>query len=123
MTDVPTTPRKPLTPAQRLNLFEDHGGKCVLCGLKIRAGERWIDEHIRALGLGGTNDPENRGPAHEKCAEVKTHDEDMPRIVKAKRIKRKHLGIKSRKSRPMLGSKASGWKKPFNGPAERRTER
>jgi 5-methylcytosine-specific restriction enzyme A len=93
-TDVGTTKRKPLTPTQRLKLFEDHKGICVICGGKINFGEAWIDEHVRALGLAGTNDMDNRAPAHVKCAEAKTHDEDMPRITKAKAQKRAALGIK-----------------------------
>jgi len=94
MTDLGTTKRKPLTPTQRLKLFEDHKGLCVVCGGKINFGEAWIDEHVRALGLAGTNDMDNRAPAHVKCAEAKTHNEDMPRITKAKAQKRAALGIK-----------------------------
>lgn len=115
-----TTPRRSLSPTKRLKIFEAHGGICCICNRRIRAGEKWIVEHLRALGLCGSDTEDNMGPAHESCADVKTHDEDMPRIVKAKRTKRKHLGIHTSKGRPMPGTKASGWKKPFNGPAERR---
>jgi 5-methylcytosine-specific restriction protein A len=93
MTDVGTTPRKPLSPRERLKLFESHGGRCVICKQPIRSGERWIDEHVIPLGLGGSNDMGNRGPAHFKCAETKTGD-DLPRIAKAKRSKMAALGIK-----------------------------
>lgn len=94
--DVGTTKRKPLTPTQRLALFERFKGICVLCEGKIHAGDKWIDEHLRALGLGGSNDPENRGPAHAKCAAIKTHgpDGDLARIAKAKRQKMASLGIR-----------------------------
>lgn len=92
--DVGTTPRKPLTPTQRLKMFEAHKGICCCCGAYIKAGERWIDEHIIPLALGGTNDLENRAPAHEKCAALKTKD-DQKQIAKAKRQKRAHLGIKN----------------------------
>ena len=94
MTDVGTTPRKPLTPRQRLKLFEEHNGKCAICGLQIKSGEKWIDEHLRALGLGGSNDLDNRAPVHVACADEKTRQQDMPRIVKAKRQKMAALGIK-----------------------------
>lgn len=94
MTDVPTTPRKPLTPTQRLRLFEAHKGTCALCGREIRSGEKWIDEHLRALGLGGSNDLDNRAPVHVACAKAKTDKEDIPRIAKAKRSKMAALGIK-----------------------------
>lgn len=120
MTTSHTTPRKALSRMQRLKLFEAHGGVCVICGQAIRGGEKWIDEHVRALGLMGTNDMDNRGPAHVRCAEVKTREQDVPAIAKAKRVKAKHLGIKSAKSRPIMGSKASGWKHKVNGDWEKR---
>jgi len=101
MTDVGTTPRKPLSPRERLKLFESHGGRCVICKQPIRSGERWIDEHIIPLGLGGSNDMSNRGPAHFKCAETKTSD-DLPRIAKAKRSKMAALGI--RRDGPKIAS-------------------
>ena len=103
--DVGTTPRKPLTPRQRLKLFEDHGGKCAICGLKIRPGEKFIDEHIRALGLGGTNDLDNRAPVHVACANAKTHgpDGDVAKIAKAKRAKMAALGIK--RDKPKIQSR------------------
>ncbi len=93
MTDVATTKRKPLSSRDRLKLFEAHKGLCVICKQPIRSGERWIDEHIIPLGLGGSNDMGNRGPVHVKCAEAKTGD-DIPRIAKAKRSKMAALGIK-----------------------------
>jgi hypothetical protein len=97
--DVGTTERKKSTPTQRLKLFEKEKGICCLCGLKISG--KFIDEHRRALGLGGSNDPKNRGVAHVKCADAKTRGEDMPRIVKAKAQKRAQHGIKAAKARPL----------------------
>jgi 5-methylcytosine-specific restriction endonuclease McrA len=91
--DVPTTERKVLTPTQRLKLFEQHRGVCGICGVYIRAGDRWIAEHLTPLALGGTNDLSNLAPVHEKCAALKTKD-DMKRAAKAKAQKRAHLGIK-----------------------------
>jgi hypothetical protein len=46
---------------------------------------------------------------------------DVTAIAKSKRPTRKLVaGIGKRSSRPIPGSKASGWRKPFNGPPERR---
>ena len=90
--DVGTTPRKPLTPRERLSLFEKEKGLCCICGLKIVGA--FIDEHRTPLALGGSNDMSNRGVAHPKCAAVKTATDDLPRIAKAKRQKQAHLGIK-----------------------------
>jgi len=91
--DVATTRRQPLTPRQRLALYEAHGGVCCICGNRIIGG-RWVDEHIRPLSLGGSNDLDNRAPAHERCAQEKTRD-DLRRLAKAKRQKRAHLGLKA----------------------------
>lgn len=112
--DVGTTAREKLTPTQRLKLFEREKGICCICGLKIVGS--FIDEHRRALGLGGGNDLSNRGVAHPKCAEVKTHDEDMPRIVKAKRQKMAQLGIKDEPTRKLQSAgfpKATREQKPL----------
>jgi len=97
--DVGTTPRKRLTPRERLALFERERGLCAVCGLKIRG--KFIDEHARALGLGGSNDPSNRKIAHPRCAAIKTSEQDMPRIVKAKAQKRSHHGLKASKGPPL----------------------
>jgi 5-methylcytosine-specific restriction enzyme A len=109
--DVGTTPRKRLTPTERLKLFERESGLCCICGLKIRGS--FIDEHRLALGLGGSNDPSNRGIAHPKCAEIKTHNEDMPRIVKAKAQKRAQHGIKPEQTRSI---QSAGFPVPDNPP-------
>jgi 5-methylcytosine-specific restriction enzyme A len=109
VTDVGTTPRKPLTPTQRLKLFEAHKGLCGICGGQIKAGEGWIDEHIIPLGLGGSNDLSNRAPVHAACADSKTHgkDGDVAKIAKAKRVKMRHLGI----SRPKQKIASRGFPK------------
>ena len=114
-----TTPdrRKPLSPMQRLKMFEAHGGVCVICKTKI-IGKTWTDEHIRPLGLLGSNDMDNRGPAHTDCAIEKTKG-DVSAIAKAKRVKAKHIGAGKRSTMP--GSKGSGWRKRMDGTVERRT--
>ena len=68
----------------------------MLCQREIRPGEKWIDEHLRPLGLGGSNDDDNRAPVHVACAEAKTHgpDGDIAKVAKAKRVKMASLGIK-----------------------------
>ena len=83
-TPVGTTKRKRLTKLQRSELHTREGGKCCICGLDLDKAKPFIDEHKRALGLGGSNDPKNRGIAHPHCADIKTREEDMPRITKAK---------------------------------------
>lgn len=99
MTDVGTTARKKFTPTQRLKIFEAAKGTCALCGQQIKAGDAWIVEHLRPLGLGGSNDKDNTVPVHAQCAHSKTFGEtgDLSRIAKAKRVKMRHLNIQAAK--------------------------
>lgn len=101
--DVASTKRKPLTPRQKLAMYEAHGGRCILCSLKIMPGEKFVDEHIRPLALGGSNDMENRGPAHERCAADKTNGKagDLARVAKAKRQKQAAHGMKAAPAKPI----------------------
>ena len=68
---------------------------------------------------GGADDETNMGPAHEKCAIVKTSGE-APVKAKSDRIKANNLGIKKTSKRPMPGSKASGWKRKMDGTVVKR---
>lgn len=81
-------------------MLEAYDHKCALCGLPIDPLRPWIDEHMRALGLAGSNAFKNRAPAHVHCAEVKTKG-DMARINKAKDQKAKHYGSAPPPSRPI----------------------
>lgn len=54
-----------------------------------------IDEHVRALGLLGSNDLLNRSLYRKPCAKLKTDESDLPRIAKAKR----QAGEKGQKAR------------------------
>jgi 5-methylcytosine-specific restriction endonuclease McrA len=112
--DMGTTVRRRLTPHRRLQVWEKTGGICVLCSRKIEGGrERWIAEHIRALELGGSDNLDNMGPAHEACAFVKTQD-DHRRAAKAKRQKIQSIGADSSK-RPLPFGKHSPWKRKVSG--------
>lgn len=113
--------RRRLSGKARQRFLEEHGRRCHLCPGKIdETREKWEIEHVIPLALGGEDEPENWRPAHAKCHLAKTR-EDVAQIAKAKRVELRHRGSPQRKSsRPMPGSRASGWRKPMNGPAERR---
>ncbi len=93
--DVGTTKRRRMTPTRALKAWENTGGVCVTCDLRIDGTkEDWFVEHIRALELGGADDDQNIGPAHlERCKATKDAD-DHSRTAKAKRNKRAALGIR-----------------------------
>jgi hypothetical protein len=97
--DVGTTKRKPLTPSQKLKLYESQAGICPLCSRRMERGEKLIDEHLRALGLGGGNDVDKRAMVHAVCAYEKTYgkDGDIAKIAEAKRRKARSLGFTTTK--------------------------
>ncbi|MBA9070278.1 hypothetical protein FHR71_004044 [Methylobacterium sp. RAS18] len=104
--DVGTTPRKPLSERQKLALHEKQGGICPLCSQPMLRGDKLTDEHLRALGLGGSNASDNRAMVHTPCALAKTNgpDGELARIAKAKAQKCASLGFKTQKGRPLQGA-------------------
>lgn len=113
--------RKSLSPKKRAQLFLDHAGTCVICGVKIYPdrGQKWHVEHIIPLadytGTGDPNGLDNLGPAHDHCARGKTSKEANSR-GKMRRQGMKHLGVKKeRRGPPMPGSRASRYKKKIGG--------
>jgi 5-methylcytosine-specific restriction protein A len=103
------TPRRKISDMQRERIFLARGGVCHLCERKIRVGENWDVSHDRPLALLGEDGGDNLKVAHQTCHKVHTATEDMPRIAKAKRQARKHLGIRKP---PAFRSK---WKKKISG--------
>lgn len=92
--------RKAMPTMRRLRIWEAHGGFCVLCKIKIDGvREKWIVEHVIALGLGGPDTDENCGPAHETCRRAKDKA-DIPAIAKVKRIRAAHIGARKPRGFP-----------------------
>jgi hypothetical protein len=91
----------------------------VVCGHSIDGvRDRWIVEHIRALELGGADEFDNMGPAHETCGRLKTKD-DHASAARAKRRKIRHLGAVV-VDRPLPSSRTSELKRKINGTVVRR---
>ncbi len=118
------TRRRHFSRLQRIGIFDDAGGHCHICKLKIQIGQAWDIDHIIPLALGGPDTPENVRPAHAACHKGKTR-KDKGKIAKAVRQRANHLGVKRRQGRPMAGTKASGVKLPLGGgpPIDRKTEK
>lgn len=104
--------RRTMSPTKRLKIFQALRGECHICGGSIKPGEAWEIEHLIPIGLGGADDATNFRLAHKGCHKDKTR-EDVGRIAKAKRIERRHIGV--RKKSRMPGSKDSKWKRKLNG--------
>lgn len=98
--------------------FQRANGRCEACTAKLMPGKIRYD-HILPDQLGGEPTLENCACICSACHTAKTSRQDVPAIAKAKRIQQKHL-LRKTSSRPLPGSKASGWRKPFNRPPERR---
>lgn len=120
MTDVPTTKRARMTDAKRMKVWETYGGICHVCTRKIQSGEKWDVEHVRPLALGGPDDLPNMRPVHVDCHKGKTRA-DAASIAKAKRMKRKHLGLTGAKAR-IPGSRGTKWKRKLDGTTVRRED-
>lgn len=98
---VGTTARRKISDAHALRLFEKHNGVCINCSLPIDGLKQdWFVEHRRALELGGRNDDENLGPAHYECKAAKDAV-DHAAAAKAKRVKKRDLGMKPAAARPI----------------------
>jgi 5-methylcytosine-specific restriction enzyme A len=119
---VGATPDSQIPPRVKLRVFESHGGKCHLSGRKIMPGDAWDCDHVIALvnwsGEGHGNRESNLAPAlRDKHREKTAADVAEKSMIRRKRAK--HLGIR-KPSRPMPGSKASGFRKRMDGTVERR---
>lgn len=141
--------RKPLSKKQRARLFLERGGRCHACRRKIRAGEKWIDEHYIALSNFGTNAWDNRCLTCYDCF-VPKNRKDAKQGSKRRRIQKDNaihaqrmadksnriavdvrgdMGERSRhgtaparkrNSRPMACGKDSPFKRKLNGKTVRR---
>ena len=86
----------PIPPRVKLRVFEAHNGVCHLSGRKIRAGEPWDCDHIKALINGGENRETNLAPALRDKHREKTAEDVAEKAVIA-RQRSKHLGITGQK--------------------------
>jgi hypothetical protein len=94
-----------------------HLNGCVID--PIRKGS-WRSDHIRRWAEGGEDTPENLHPICVHCDVTEKAPHDTSEVAKGKRV-RDSLYIKNKpKGRPMMGSRASGWRKRMDGTAERR---
>lgn len=104
----------------QLRVFQRFNGICPKCTRKMEPG-KWQCDHIIALVNGGGHAESNLQPL---CASPCHSQKTKADVAEKSRVYRKaanHAGIKTRKGRPMPGSRASGIKRKMNGQVERRT--
>lgn len=108
------------TKAVKIAAFQRSNGHCECgCGVKIIAGDGPEYDHIIEVALGGDNSLENCRVLRRRCHEKKTA-ERRPALDKSRRIYENRIKVRPRKSKPLPGSKASGWKHKMTGEWERR---
>lgn len=93
---------------------------CAISGMPFDGVSRPEFDHIVPLWLGGENRESNLQAIHYAQHKNKTKVEATVR-AKVNRIRNKELKLSKPKSRPIPGSKASGWRKRMDGTVERRT--
>ena len=89
---IGATPDAKIPPRVRLRVFERHNGVCYLSKRKIRPGDKWQLDHIKALVNGGTHSEGNLAPVLVEPHKAKTAA-DVAEKAKIDRIRKKHLGI------------------------------
>jgi 5-methylcytosine-specific restriction protein A len=112
--------RREFPKAVRLSAWERSGGRCEACTVKIVGGNGPHYDHVLPDALGGEPTLENCAVLCKTCHAVKTTDHDRPHIDKARRGHEKRIGARVKQSRPMPGSRASGWRRRMDGTMERR---
>jgi 5-methylcytosine-specific restriction protein A len=116
---IGATPDTPVPDRVKLRVFRRYGGVCYLTDTRIKTGDAWDVEHVKAVGLGGENREGNLRPALKEPHKVKTKA-DTARIRKADRVAKKHLGLKPKSKTPI---KSRGFDKSrrrrMNGTVER----
>lgn len=84
----------PVPPRVRLRVFETHNGICHIAKRKIRGGEPWECDHVKAIINGGENRESNLAPAlKSKHREKSAADVKEKAYVAA--VKSSHIGIKT----------------------------
>lgn len=68
-----TKRRKSLTKDQRNLVLSKTGGRCHICGGKIKNGEKWQADHVLAHAHGGEHSVENYLAAHAICNNYRWH--------------------------------------------------
>lgn len=120
-----TSKRKVLTPQQRAKLFLEKKGVCFSCKRRLGPKDKWIAEHLLALENGGTNDWANLDVCCSDCFAKKNAKDDAI-AAKTRSVATKHFLhsslTKKKNSKPIAGSKASGWKRKMDGTTVRRDE-
>ena len=113
-------PDAAIPPRVRVRIFMKAEGRCAECGRPLAFG-KWAMDHIIALANGGEHREKNLQPLCVSPCHADKTKTDVAEKSKIAAVRAKHIGIKPRSSRPLPGTKVSGWRKRMSGQVERRT--
>ena len=112
-------PDSAIPPRVKVRIFEKFNGICPKCTRKL-VPKYWECDHIISLINGGRHAEDNLQPlCTSPCHSQKTK-EDVAEKAKVYRKVAKAIGVRVRQSRPIMGSRESGYKKHFNGTVTKR---
>jgi len=114
---VCVVPRIEFSKRTKLEAWRRCGGQCEICTTKLMQGDIHYD-HINPVEMSSDASLDNCQVLCRACHKAKTQG-DIRDIAKSNRLRNKAAGIK-KSSRPMPGSRRSGWKKKMNGEVVRR---
>ena len=109
--------RKKLTKLQTEDFFHEHGGICWRCKQPIDSvREKWIRGHVIDLACGGSDEPDNWRPEHQRCNKEHADTVGNKMAAKVKRVRQRNMGIKKPATfrKPVReGFKYNSWKRKW----------
>lgn len=123
--------RREFSDKQKLAMWERAKGHCECCGRKIVGKLRPNYDHIVPDAVADKSKPLTIDDGQVLCTDChdrKTNEQnagpasrgDKTEIAKTARLIENAAGVKKRRSRPMPGTKASGWRQKIGGEWVRR---
>jgi len=85
-------------PRVRVRVFDAKGGRCHRCRRKLRPGDHWTLEHVKALINGGANRENNLDITCDWCLPEK-NAEDVAEKSRVYSIRSKHVGAVEKRRR------------------------
>jgi len=85
-------------PRVRVRVFDAKGGRCHRCRRKLRPGDHWTLEHVKALINGGANRENNLDITCDWCLPEK-NAEDVAEKSRVYRSRSKHCGAVEKRRR------------------------
>jgi 5-methylcytosine-specific restriction protein A len=108
-------------PRVKMRVFLRQDGRCAGCTRKLGPGDRKTCDHVKPLILGGENREGNLQTLGEDCCGAGKTRADVAAKSRVYGRAARHAGFATSRSRPLPGTKRSGWKHRMDGTWTRRS--